>query len=96
MLENCNYAIELAKEMDFNIVGMEGNDIRKGKKNLTLGLVRQIMKAYTLNLLKKLASDGHPISEIEILAWANQKLKKGGKTLNVKSFQVSQTILFLF
>ena len=93
MLENCNYVIELAKEMDFVIVGMQGNDIRQGSRNLVLGLVWQIMRAYTLNLLKKLSSDGTPISETEILSWANKKLMNPGKhtrhkQMQVKSFQV--------
>ena len=92
MLENCNYVIELAKEMDFVIVGMQGNDIRQGSRNLVLGLVWQIMRAYTLNLLKKLSSDGTPISETEILSWANKKLMNGKqirhKQMQVKSFQV--------
>ena len=91
MLENCNYVIELAKEMDFVIVGMQGNDIRQGSRNLVLGLVWQIMRAYTLNLLKKLSSDGTPISETEILSWANKKLMNTRhKQMQVKSFQVLQ------
>lgn len=91
MLENCNYVIELAKEMDFVIVGMQGNDIRQGRRNLVLGLVWQIMRAYTLNLLKKLSSDGTPISETEILSWANKKLMNTRhEQMQVKSFQVFQ------
>jgi hypothetical protein len=36
-LENCNYAIELAQEMKFSVVGIAGSDLREGNKTLTLG-----------------------------------------------------------
>ena len=28
-LENCNYVVDLAKQCDFVVVGMQGNDIRQ-------------------------------------------------------------------
>ena len=41
-----------------------------------LALVWQLMRAYTLSLLSKLASedDGKPIVEKEIVAWVNDKV----------------------
>lgn len=36
-LENCNYAIALAQEMKFSVVGIAGSDLRDGNKTLTLG-----------------------------------------------------------
>ena len=36
-LENCNYAIDLARDMKFSVVGVAGNDINSGNKTLTLG-----------------------------------------------------------
>ncbi len=36
-LENCNYAISLARDMKFSVVGIAGNDINSGNKTLTLG-----------------------------------------------------------
>lgn len=40
-------------------------------------LVWQLMKAYTLSILTKLASEdsGHPIIEKEIVEWANSKVR---------------------
>ena len=35
-LENCNYAVELAKTMNFSVVGIGGKDIHDGNK-LVLG-----------------------------------------------------------
>ena len=55
---------------------------------LVLGLVWQLMRAYTLSLLRKLKPDGTPIAEKDILAWANKKLSNAGKE-PIKSFQVS-------
>lgn len=35
-LENCNYAVDLGKQMGFSVVGIGGKDIFDGNK-LTLG-----------------------------------------------------------
>lgn len=42
-----------------------------------LALVWQLMKAYTLSILTKLAGQdaGHPIVEKEIVAWVNEKVE---------------------
>ncbi|TRY80405.1 hypothetical protein TCAL_07747 [Tigriopus californicus] len=85
VLQNCNYAVELGKKLSFILVGIEGNDIMTGNKTLTLGLVWQLMRKYTLSLLAKLSPDGTPIVETEILAWANQRLQEKGVV--VKHFQ---------
>lgn len=87
-LENCNYAVELGKECGFHLVGIGGSDIREGNKTLTMGLVWQLMRAYTLSILKNLG-DGHPVVEAEIIKWANEKLAESGKTSSLKSFQDS-------
>ena len=36
-LENCNYAVEIAHQMGFSLVGIDGKDIADGNKTLTLG-----------------------------------------------------------
>ena len=86
ILENCNYAIELGKELNFVLVGIQGDDIRKGNKMLTLALVWQLMEKYTLSLLAKLSPDGSPIGESEIIDWANQKLQDKG--ISISNFRV--------
>ena len=35
--ENCNYAVELGKQVKFSLVGIAGNDIYDGNETLTLG-----------------------------------------------------------
>lgn len=36
-LENCNYAVELGKELKFSLVGIAGQDLSDGNATLTLG-----------------------------------------------------------
>ena len=36
-LENCNYAVKIAHQMGFSLVGIDGKDIADGIKTLTLG-----------------------------------------------------------
>jgi hypothetical protein len=88
VLENCNYAVELGKKLNFVLVGIQGDDIKTGNKMLTLALVWQLMRKYTLSLLAKLSPDGSPIVESEIIHWANQRLQDSGKESSIKHFQV--------
>ena len=57
----------------------------EGNKTLTLALVWQLMRAYTLSLLSQLNSDNTPIVESEIITWANGKLEE--KNVNIRHFQ---------
>lgn len=36
-LENCNYAVELGKQLKFSLVGIAGHDLSDGNATLTLG-----------------------------------------------------------
>jgi len=87
ILENCNYAIELGKKLNFVLVGIQGDDIKSGNKMLTLALVWQLMEKYTLSLLAKLSPDGSPIGDSEIIDWANQRLQDANKGISIKNFQ---------
>jgi plastin-3 len=87
-LDNCNYAIELGKHpMNFRLVGIQGSNILDGDKTFTLALVWQLMRAYTLAMLDKIAGQGHPIVENGIIEWTNNKLKSAGKKTFIQSFQ---------
>lgn len=70
-IENCNYAIKLAGDLKFSLVGIEGKDIYDGSRTHTLAVIWQAMRAYTLAILTKLSGDGTRISDAEIIAWAN-------------------------
>ena len=44
-LENCNYAVELAQQVGFSVVGIGGKDLYDGSK-LTLGTVNIFIVFY--------------------------------------------------
>lgn len=87
-LENCNYAVSLGKQMNFSLVGIAGQDLNDGNATLTLALIWQLMRSYTLSILASLAGNqGNPIVEKSIVQWVNSKLQEAGKTSSLKSFQ---------
>lgn len=57
-VENCNYAIKIAEELKFSLVGIGGQDIYDRNKKLTLALLWQTMRAYTMTVLEKCAGSG--------------------------------------
>lgn len=54
---------------------------------LSTALIWQLMRAYTLSILSRLANTGNPIIEKEIVQWVNSKLQSAGKRTSLKSFQ---------
>jgi len=89
-LENCNYVVDLGRKQKFSLVGIAGQDICDGNATLTLALVWQLMRAYTLNMLSALPqceeSNGKQM-ESEIVSWVNSKLRDAQKTSLVSSFK---------
>ncbi|CAL2052576.1 unnamed protein product [Caenorhabditis brenneri] len=85
-IQNCNYVVELGKQMGFSLVGVQGKDIVDGNRTLTLALLWQLMRAYTLSVLAKCTSDGRVPTDKDILEWANEKLKYRGKSSPLNSF----------
>jgi len=93
-IENCNYAVQLAKAVKFSVVGIDGKNIYDKNKNLTLSIVWQLMRAYTISILQQLSGGNKAISDADILNWANQKLREykqrkdaGSKYENLASFK---------
>ncbi|KAL9978702.1 hypothetical protein ACROYT_G016251 [Oculina patagonica] len=86
-IENCNYAVEIGKTMKFSLVGIGGQDIHDCNETLTLAVVWQQMRSYTLALLSNLTADGRKIEDKDIIEWINEKLKKAKKTSSISSFQ---------
>jgi plastin-1 len=87
-IENTNYAIDLAKQNGMHMVGIQGADIVDKKKTLVLGLVWQLMRISIVKTLSTLSKSGRPVTDTEILKWANataQKAKPGVKT--IRSFK---------
>ncbi|WFD05260.1 fimbrin [Malassezia vespertilionis] len=89
MVENTNYALEVAKGNNLHLVGIQGADITDGNKTLTLGLVWQIMRLNITKTMAGLSRSGKNVSDLEMLNWANERLKANGKTHTIRSFRDS-------
>ncbi|XP_041657814.1 plastin-3-like [Cheilinus undulatus] len=85
-LENCNYAVELGHDAKFSLVGIAGGDLADGNPTLTLALVWQLMRRYTLNVLEDLGA-GQKANDDIIVKWVNQTLADAGKTTKISSFK---------
>uniref|UniRef100_A0A8K9WZE4 Plastin-3 n=1 Tax=Oncorhynchus mykiss TaxID=8022 RepID=A0A8K9WZE4_ONCMY len=86
-LENCNYAVDLGKmTAKFSLVGIGGQDLNDCNATLTLALLWQLMRRYTLNVLEDLG-DGQMANDDDIVKWVNTTLSKAGKTTKISSFK---------
>ncbi|XP_031381373.1 fimbrin-5 [Punica granatum] len=99
-VENCNQVVKIGKELKFSLVNVAGNDIVQGNKKLILAFLWQLMRFTMLQLLKNLRShsQGKEITDSDILNWANNKVKKAGRTSQMDSFKdknLSNGIFFL-
>ncbi|OMO55443.1 hypothetical protein COLO4_35985 [Corchorus olitorius] len=88
-VENCNQVIKIGKELNFSLVNVAGNDVVQGNKKLILAFLWQLMRFTMLQLLKNLRShsQGKEITDADILNWANNKVKKAGRTSVMESFK---------
>ncbi|KAM9279792.1 plastin-1 [Morus bassanus] len=86
-IENCNYAVELGKtKAKFSLVGIAGHDLNEGNPTLTLALVWQLMRRYTLNVLSDLG-EGEKVNDEIIIKWVNETLEKANKKTSITSFK---------
>ncbi|XP_055472216.1 plastin-3 [Psammomys obesus] len=86
-LENCNYAVELGKHpAKFSLVGIGGQDLNDGNPTLTLAIVWQLMRRYTLNVLEDLG-DGQKANDDIIVNWVNRTLSEAGKSTSIQGFK---------
>jgi plastin-1 len=88
-VENTNYAIELGKQNGFSLVGIQGADITDGQRTLTLGLVWQLMRKNITVTLSALAQrlGKREITDAEMVRWANDMSRKGGRSSSIRSFK---------
>ncbi|KAI9356245.1 calponin homology domain-containing protein [Zopfochytrium polystomum] len=86
-VENTNYVVLLGKSMKFTLVGIQGSDITDGQRTLTLGLVWQLMREHVIQTLKKLSHSGKDISEKDMVDWANDTVRRGGKTTSISQLR---------
>ncbi|KAF3825822.1 hypothetical protein GH733_006649 [Mirounga leonina] len=86
-LENCNYAVELGKnQAKFSLVGIGGQDLNEGNRTLTLALIWQLMRRYTLNILEEIGG-GQKVNDDIIVNWVNETLKEAAKSSSISSFK---------
>lgn len=86
-VENCNYAVELGVKSGMRLVGIQGADINDGTKTLVLGLVWQLMRLNISKTLAGLGKDGKSISDVEIITWANNKVRAGGRATQIRTLK---------
>ena len=88
-VENTNYAVELGKQNSFSLVGIQGADITDGQRTLTLGMVWQLMRKDIVSTLSALARSygKREISDADMVKWANDMSRKGGKSSAIRSFK---------
>uniref|UniRef100_A0A3Q3WEL6 Plastin 1 n=1 Tax=Mola mola TaxID=94237 RepID=A0A3Q3WEL6_MOLML len=86
-LENCNYAVELSKDIArFSLVGIGGENLNEGSRLHTLALVWQLMRRYTMLVLSDLG-DGERVADQIILNWVNTTLSQKRKDSQISSFK---------
>lgn len=86
-VENTNYCVDLGKENRFSLVGIQGADLVDGNKTLTLGLVWQLMRQNIVQTLRGLSKGGRDVTDSDMVRWANEMAKKGGKSSTMRSFK---------
>ena len=84
---NCNYAVELGKDFKFSLVNVQGKDLFDGNQTLTLALVWQLMRAYTLAILTKMSPSGSPVVDQDIIEWAKDRVN-----INIHSGEASGSV----
>ncbi|CAD6893579.1 unnamed protein product [Tilletia controversa] len=87
MVENTNYAVDLAKASNMHIVGIQGADIVDGTKTLTLGLVWQLMRLNITKTLSSISKSGRGVTDSDMVQWANGVVSKAGKKSSMRSFR---------
>ena len=88
-VENTNYAVELGKQNRFSLVGIQGADITDGTRTLVLAITWQLMRKDISETLSALAArlGKREISDAEMVKWANEMSRKGGRSSSIRSFK---------
>jgi hypothetical protein len=89
-IENCNFAVNVAEQLKFSMVGIGGTDITDGNQKLVMALLWQTMRAYTMTVLQKCAGSVKPVTDAQIVDWVNKKLSASGKTSKISGFKDPQ------
>jgi plastin-1 len=87
-IANCNEAVDACKKAGLSIVGVGGIDLHDGNKKLTLGIVWQLMRSHTLQVLGAKTED-------DLLRWANEMVAKEPKITSFKDKNLTNSIFFI-
>jgi plastin-1 len=85
---NCNEAVDACKKAGLSIVGIGGTDIHDANKKLILGIVWQLMKHHTLQVLGGKTED-------DLLKWANDIINKNPRIATFKDKSLSNSLFFI-
>lgn len=82
-VSNCNYAVELGKELKFSLVNVGGVDLADGNVKLILSLVWQLMRNHIVRFLDALMKAASSEQKVELtdasidgllVTWANSRM----------------------
>lgn len=82
-VSNCNYAVELGKELKFSLVNVGGVDLADGNVKLILSLVWQLMRNHIVRFLDALMKTASSEQKVELtdasidgllVTWANSRI----------------------
>jgi len=91
-IENCNYAVTVAREkLGLSLPGTGGTDVAGGNKKLVLGIMWQLMRLQTVQMLQAVGGGAVP-KDADIIAWANAQVAGVGKegSIAITSFKDEQ------
>uniref|UniRef100_A0A1I8III7 TGc domain-containing protein n=1 Tax=Macrostomum lignano TaxID=282301 RepID=A0A1I8III7_9PLAT len=89
-LENCDYAVELGRQLGFSLVGIRGKSLLDGDEMPTLALLRQLMLSHNPAAVSRgdsrVENSKRLVDENTIVEWTNEQLQRGGKKSRLRSF----------
>ncbi|KAJ3429721.1 fimbrin-1 [Anaeramoeba flamelloides] len=85
---NCNYIVDLGKNLNLKLRTTGGRDIYDAKKVMVLGYVWQLMRYHVMAILKKLnVLKGLKIDDSSMVNWANMHVKNAQKSSKIRNFR---------
>eukprot|EP00639_Heterosigma_akashiwo_P011856 CAMPEP_0206371384 /NCGR_PEP_ID=MMETSP0294-20121207/6450_1 /ASSEMBLY_ACC=CAM_ASM_000327 /TAXON_ID=39354 /ORGANISM="Heterosigma akashiwo, Strain CCMP2393" /LENGTH=335 /DNA_ID=CAMNT_0053818499 /DNA_START=244 /DNA_END=1248 /DNA_ORIENTATION=- len=85
-IENANLSLKVGNDLAIVIVNIGPYDIIDGNKKLILGIMWQLMRMHTLQILASLGG-GKRVTDHEIIQWANSKVSEAGRPSSMISFR---------
>ena len=80
------------------MIGIQGSDIVDGTRTLVLGLVWQLMRLSINQTLASISKNGKGVTDQDMVQWANETVKKSGKSSSMRSFKdpgLTNAVFFL-